>query len=65
MASKFSHEIGLKKIQEILNDYGFYDAAHGAEFGSASITAKTRSATAIRSPIIPMPRRCGSSCAGG
>jgi beta-lactamase class A len=29
MASKFSHEIGLKKIQEILNDYQLYDKDHG------------------------------------
>jgi beta-lactamase class A len=29
MASKFSHEIGLKRIQEILNADGFYDAKHG------------------------------------
>jgi beta-lactamase class A len=29
MASKFSHEIGLKKIQEILNADGFYDEKHG------------------------------------
>jgi beta-lactamase class A len=29
MASKFSHEIGLKKIQEIINSYGLYDASHG------------------------------------
>src|SRR5439155_3229338 len=27
--SKFSHEIGLKKIQEILNNAGFYDEKHG------------------------------------
>ncbi|HEY1686181.1 MAG TPA: serine hydrolase [Tepidisphaeraceae bacterium] len=29
MASKFSHEIGLKKIQSIIDSYGFYDARHG------------------------------------
>lgn len=29
MASKFSHELGLKNIQEVLNRYGFYDPAHG------------------------------------
>jgi beta-lactamase class A len=29
MASKYSHEIGLKKIQEILNADGFYDEKHG------------------------------------
>ena len=29
MASKYSHEIGLKKIQEILNADGFYDEQHG------------------------------------
>jgi beta-lactamase class A len=29
MASKYSHEIGLAKIQEILNNAGFYDAKHG------------------------------------
>src|SRR5439155_23632209 len=26
MASKFSHELGLKNIQKVLNDAGFYDA---------------------------------------
>jgi beta-lactamase class A len=29
MASKFSHELGLKNIQKVLDDYHFYDAAHG------------------------------------
>jgi beta-lactamase class A len=29
MASKFSHELGLKSIQKVLNDYGFYDQSHG------------------------------------
>jgi beta-lactamase class A len=29
MAAKYSQEIGLKRIQEILNAQGFYDAAHG------------------------------------
>ncbi|MEI9960930.1 MAG: serine hydrolase, partial [Limisphaerales bacterium] len=29
MASKFSHELGLKPIQAVLNAYGFYDANHG------------------------------------
>lgn len=29
MASKFSHEMGLKEIQQVLNSYGFYDAKHG------------------------------------
>jgi beta-lactamase class A len=29
MASKFSHEMGLKQIQEILNRDGFYDKDHG------------------------------------
>ena len=29
MAAKFSHELGLKNIQKVLNDYGFYDQAHG------------------------------------
>ena len=29
MASKFSHELGLKQIQAVLNSYGFYDANHG------------------------------------
>jgi beta-lactamase class A len=29
MAAKYSHIIGLKKIQEILNADGFYDPAHG------------------------------------
>ncbi len=29
MAAKFSSEIGLKEIQRILNDYGFYDPRHG------------------------------------
>lgn len=29
MASKFSHEIGLAKIQDILNKDGFYDASKG------------------------------------
>ncbi len=29
MASKFSHEIGLKKIQEVLDRYGFYDKSRG------------------------------------
>jgi beta-lactamase class A len=29
MASKFSHEIGLKQIQQVLNDYHLYDKDHG------------------------------------
>jgi beta-lactamase class A len=29
MAAKFSEQIGLRKIQEIINSYGFYDAAKG------------------------------------
>jgi beta-lactamase class A len=29
MASKFSHELGLKQIQAVLNSYHFYDTNHG------------------------------------
>jgi beta-lactamase class A len=29
MASKFSHELGLKRIQQVLDDYHFYDKGHG------------------------------------
>ena len=29
MASKYSHIVGLKKIQSILDSYGFYDKNHG------------------------------------
>jgi beta-lactamase class A len=29
MAAKFSREMGLKEIQTVLNDYGFYDASRG------------------------------------
>lgn len=29
MAARFSRELGLKRIQEVLNSYGFYDAQHG------------------------------------
>jgi beta-lactamase class A len=29
MAAKFSHELGLKNNQKVLNDDGFYDQAHG------------------------------------
>src|SRR4029078_9789487 len=29
MASKFSHELGLKKIQQVLDDYHLYDKDHG------------------------------------
>jgi beta-lactamase class A len=29
MASKFSHELGLKNIQKVLDDYHFYDKDHG------------------------------------
>ncbi len=29
MATKFSQEIGLKEVQAVLNDQGFYDATHG------------------------------------
>ena len=29
MAAKFSHELGLKQIQAVLNGYGFYDTNHG------------------------------------
>lgn len=29
MAAKFSHELGLKRIQAVLNDGGFYDAKKG------------------------------------
>jgi len=29
MATKFSRELGLREIQQVLNDDGFYDAKHG------------------------------------
>lgn len=29
MAAKYSRQLGLKVIQGVLNDYGFYDKAHG------------------------------------
>src|SRR6266536_4186183 len=29
MASKFSHELGLKNVQKVLNAYHFYDESHG------------------------------------
>src|SRR6202000_1087263 len=29
MASKFSHELGLKQIEQVLNRYDLYDARHG------------------------------------
>src|SRR6267378_1716514 len=29
MASKFSHELGLKQIQAVIGSYGFYDTNHG------------------------------------
>ncbi|HET7435562.1 MAG TPA: serine hydrolase [Thermoanaerobaculia bacterium] len=29
MAAKYSREMGLREIQQVLNSYGFYDAAHG------------------------------------
>ncbi|MEA2736210.1 MAG: beta-lactamase class [Humisphaera sp.] len=29
MAAKFSREMGLREVQKVLNDYGFYDAKHG------------------------------------
>ncbi len=29
MAAKYSREIGLREIQEVLNSYGFYDASRG------------------------------------
>jgi beta-lactamase class A len=29
MAAKYSHELGLKNIQKVLDDDGFYDADHG------------------------------------
>jgi beta-lactamase class A len=29
MASKFSHELGLKQIQQVLGEYHFYDSEHG------------------------------------
>ena len=29
MAARFSRELGLKRIQDVLNRYGFYDASHG------------------------------------
>src|SRR5260221_9839140 len=29
MAAKFSRELGLKRIQAVLNSYYFYDANHG------------------------------------
>jgi beta-lactamase class A len=29
MASKYSQQLGLKRIQEVLDSYGFYDAKHG------------------------------------
>jgi beta-lactamase class A len=29
MATRFSRELGLREIQQVLNEHGFYDAAHG------------------------------------
>ena len=29
MAAQFSHELGLKQIQAVINSYGFYDTNHG------------------------------------
>src|SRR5882672_708773 len=29
MAAKYSRQIGLTRIQQVLDSYGFYDAAHG------------------------------------
>jgi beta-lactamase class A len=29
MAAKYSRAMGLREIQQVLNDHGFYDAAHG------------------------------------
>jgi beta-lactamase class A len=29
MAAKFSREMGLREVQKVLNDYGFYDASRG------------------------------------
>jgi beta-lactamase class A len=29
MAAKYSRQMGLRQIQEVLNKYGFYDASHG------------------------------------
>ena len=29
MAAKFSREMGLREVQQVLNSYGFYDAARG------------------------------------
>ena len=29
MASKFSRQLGIARVQEVLNSYGFYDAQHG------------------------------------
>ena len=29
MAAKYSRQMGLREIQQVLNSYGFYDAAHG------------------------------------
>lgn len=29
MASKFSHQLGLKNVQQVLDSYHFYDASHG------------------------------------
>jgi beta-lactamase class A len=29
MAARFSRDLGLKRIQDVLNGYGLYDAAHG------------------------------------
>ncbi|MEO8353034.1 MAG: hypothetical protein ABI680_14985, partial [Chthoniobacteraceae bacterium] len=29
MAAKYSRELGLKQIQQVLSTYGFYDAQHG------------------------------------
>jgi len=29
MAAKYSGQLGLREIQQVLNSYGFYDAAHG------------------------------------
>lgn len=29
MAAKYSQQLGLREIQQVLNSYGFYDASHG------------------------------------
>jgi beta-lactamase class A len=55
MASKYSHELGLKNIQGVLDRNGLYDKDHGGGIWVGKHYGRTPSATPARSAATPTP----------